>query len=96
MLRFYGYADEPGENTANHFKFDEEFIKTLKPKRNGFREHNKQAIKEVIAISKDRSLIKTHQNYGSEALTMPKIGKLTEPAVNEARIRMGLRKKWFC
>jgi hypothetical protein len=26
MLRFYGYADEPGENSANHYKFDAEFI----------------------------------------------------------------------
>jgi hypothetical protein len=96
MLRFYGYADEAGENTANHYKFDAEFIKTLKPKRNGFRQHNKEAIKEVIAISKDKSLIKTHKNYDSAALTMPPIKTLTDPCVEEARIRMGLKKKWFC
>jgi hypothetical protein len=68
----------------------------LKPKRNGFKEHNKQAIKEVIAIFKDKSLIKTHQNFGCEALTMPSIANLTDPAVEEARLRMGLKKKSFC
>jgi len=96
MLRFYGYADEPGENSVNAFNLDEEYCKTMKPKRNGYKEHNKQAIKQVIEISKDSSLIKTHQNYGCEALRMPPTARLTDVCVEEARIRMKLKKKCYC
>lgn len=60
MLRFFGYADEPGEDTVNAFNLTKDEIKNLKRAPAGFREHNKNAIKEVIAISKDPKSVKTH------------------------------------
>ena len=44
MLRFFGYADEPGEDTVNAFKLTEDEIKNMKRAPSGFREHNKRAI----------------------------------------------------
>lgn len=93
MLRFFGYADDPGMDTVNPFKLDKEHAATLTRKQGGYREHNKNAIKEVIEISKDSSKIKSHENWGCERLPLPPTATLTDPCVEEAQERMGLNKK---
>jgi hypothetical protein len=96
MLRFFGYADEPGEDTVNAFKLTKEEIVNLKQKPAGFREHNRNAIKEAIEISKDLKLVKTHECWGGTPLRMPPVAELTDPCVDEARERMGFKKKCVC